>query len=65
MSKKKMSFVVALTGSLLFVASSAYAFGDFGTDVNTACAPARPYTGSCALCHTGGYSAPTPGKTAY
>ena len=65
MSKKKMSFVLALTGSFLLAASSAYAYGDMGDDVNAACSPAQPYTGSCTLCHTSSKGASTPAKTAY
>ncbi|MBI5556212.1 MAG: putative metal-binding motif-containing protein [Deltaproteobacteria bacterium] len=65
MSKKKLSFLLALTSSLFLTASTSYAFGDFGADVNAACAPAQPFTGSCTLCHTGGYSASTPAKTAF
>jgi len=66
MSKKKLSLVLALTGSLFLTASTSYAFSSFGTQVNNACAPEQPYAaGICTLCHTGDYSASTPAKTAY
>ncbi|MFH1217849.1 MAG: putative metal-binding motif-containing protein [Pseudomonadota bacterium] len=65
MSKKLLSFAMALTGSLLLTASTSYAFGSYGDDVNSACAPAQPYTGNCALCHSSSYGASTPAKTAF
>ncbi len=47
------------------VTENAFAYGSFGTNVNTACAPQQPYSGNCNLCHSGGYSAPTTAKSAY
>ncbi len=53
---------VAITG-LLLSASIALGFGNLGTDVNNFC-QSQPYTGDCALCHSGGFSNPTPAKSA-
>ena len=66
MSKKKMSLASALAaGSFILISSTCYGFSSYGTQVNNACAPAQPFTGSCTLCHTGGYSTSTPAKTAF
>jgi len=65
MSKKKLSLVLALTGSLFLTASTSYAFSSYGTQVNNACAPEQPFAGSCSLCHIGAYSDSTPAKTAF
>lgn len=65
MLRKKLSFSLALAGTLFLSASTCYAFGSFGDVVNAQCAPAQPYTGDCAICHTGGFSTPTEGKDAF
>ncbi|MCB2183749.1 MAG: putative metal-binding motif-containing protein [Desulfobulbaceae bacterium] len=65
MLKKNISFAITLVGSFFISVATCSAFGSFGSDVNNLCAPQQPYTGSCSLCHTGGYSSSTPAKTAY
>ena len=65
--KKRLVFcLVTITGFLLLSATYGFSFGSFGTDVNSLCAPAVPYTGgNCALCHTANTADPTDAKTAY
>lgn len=66
MNRKMTSCLVAAAGALLLTATNGYSFGDFGTDVNSLCAPVTPFTGSCTLCHTSSSKGdPHPGKTAY
>lgn len=65
MNRKISSCLVAAAGALLLTATNGYSYGDYGTDVNSICAPVTPYTGSCSLCHGSTKSASHPGKTAY
>lgn len=66
MMKKFISFLIVVAGALLVTATNGFAFGDFGSDVNAACAPVAPYTGSCTLCHASSSKATaTPAKDAY
>jgi hypothetical protein len=65
MSKKNIPFLFALGCAFFFTVSTCYAFGNFGDQVNLDCAPAQPYVGDCALCHTGGFGNQTPAKDAY
>jgi hypothetical protein len=63
--KKETLTCLAVAGALLLSATNGFSFGSLGTSVNTACAPATPYTGNCALCHLSDRGAPTPAKEAY
>jgi hypothetical protein len=65
MNQKFICCLVVAAGTLLLTATNGFSFGSFGNDVNSLCAPAAPYTGSCALCHVGDEANPTPAKDAY
>lgn len=65
MNQKIISCLVTAAGALLLTTSNGFAFSSLGTQVNTACAPARPYTGSCTLCHVSDRGANTPAKEAF
>ena len=65
MKNKILFLTIAAVGALLITVSNGFSYGGFGDDVNTACAPASPYTGDCALCHTGSKGDPTDAKDAY
>ena len=65
MNQRIFSCFVFIAGSLLLTATNGYSFGSFGNEVNSACAPAAPFTGSCALCHVGDEANPTPAKDAF
>jgi len=66
MKKKIMYYAFGIAATLLVSATCGYSFSSYGTNVNTACAPATPYTGDCLLCHTAASKAdPTPAKTAF
>jgi len=65
MSKKNISFLFVLTGAFFVSIATCYAKSNFGTEVNTACAPAAPYVGDCALCHSGSYGNMTAAMDAY
>lgn len=65
MNKKILYCLVLVTGAVLLSVTNSFAFGSYGNTVNTICAPTKPYTGDCALCHTSSKSAATPAKDAY
>jgi|GEM_PF-975443 len=66
MNQKIISCLVVSAGALLLSASNGFAFGSYGSSVNSACSPVTPYTGDCLLCHTSSSkSAGTPAKTAF
>lgn len=53
---------------MLISSTTGFSIDEYGTNVNTLCAPATPYSGSCTLCQIagGGFPGPpTPAKTAY
>jgi hypothetical protein len=64
MKKIFMHGLIAV-GALLLAATEGFAFGSYGDNVNSLCAPSAPYIGDCTLCHTGGKGDPTPAKSAY
>src|SRR5512146_2041296 len=65
---KKTGVLLAIFIMLMvagYVVGNVWAYGSYGTDVNTFCA-SDPYTGDCLLCHTASSKAdPTPAKDAY
>ncbi len=63
MNKKYISCLAAV-GTLMLTATNGFSFNGIGNEVNTACAPAAPYTGDCALCHLSDRGASTPAKEA-
>lgn len=65
MKSKILYGLLAVAGMVALSAAESYAFGSYGTSVNTACAPAAPYTGSCSFCHLSDRSAQTPAKDAF
>lgn len=66
MKKINIISLITVIGFLIGTAGSAFAYGGYGTDVNSACAPAVPYSGDCLFCHaSGSRSTPTPAKDAY
>ncbi len=65
MNQKIISSLVVAAGALLLSATNGFSYSDYGTDVNNACSPVAPFTGSCTLCHTSSKSASTPAKTAF
>ena len=50
--------------ALLAMASTAFGFGSYGTNVNNNC-PSQPYNGDCNYCHVSDRGAPTAEKDAY
>lgn len=62
--QRNLTFVLLLAATL-FSTTNGYAYSSYGTSINTTCAPAQPYTGSCTLCHDADFAAATPAKTAY
>lgn len=64
MKTKILCSIATIAVALLITATQGYSFGSLGSDVNTICSPATPYT-SCSLCHLSDRSAPTDAKTAY
>jgi hypothetical protein len=65
MNKKIMYSLLAVAGMVMGSATEGFSFGSYGTNVNTACAPAAPYTGSCTFCHVSDRGAATPAKDAF
>ena len=66
MKNKILFLTIAAIGALLITATNGFSYGSYGDNVNTACAPASPYTGGdCAYCHTGSKGDPTDAKDAY
>ncbi|MGB3210242.1 MAG: putative metal-binding motif-containing protein [Desulforhopalus sp.] len=64
--KNKFCCIIAIVGTLLITAAEGFSYESLGIKVNTACAPATPFTGSCLLCHTSGSKGQnTPAQTAY
>ena len=69
MCKKNLLILLALSSSLLFVATNSFGFRSIANDVNSVCATSgngsQPFTGDCGLCHDlSDYSIMTPPKTA-
>jgi len=69
MCKKNLLILLAISSSLLFVASNSFGFRSIGNNVNTVCATSgngtQPFTGDCGLCHDlSDYALMTPPKTA-
>lgn len=64
MNQRLVSCFVAAVGVLLLTATNGFSFGSIGNSVNSACAPAAPYTGDCSLCHLSDRGASTPAKSA-
>lgn len=65
MNQKTIGCLVGTAGALLLIASNGYSFTSYGNSVNTACAPATPFTGNCSLCHVSDRSVSTPATTAF
>lgn len=65
MNQKFIKCLIAAAGAILLTATNGFSYGDYGTTVNNACAPAVPYVNDCSLCHLSDRGAPTPAKTAY
>jgi hypothetical protein len=55
MKNKILFLTIAAIGALLITASNGFSKDRYGYDMNDACAPASPFTGSnCLLCHVDG-----------
>ncbi len=66
MKKKILSCLLVIVGLSLTAATDGFTFESFGNRVNSACAPAQPFTDDCMLCHTSGSKGDgTPAQTAY
>ena len=65
MKRKILCCIVAVAGVLMLSATNGFSFGSYGDDVNAICSPATPYSGDCALCHTGSKGNPTTARNAY
>jgi hypothetical protein len=51
--KNSILYFIFVAGALLLSATDGFSKSSFGSDLNTACAPATPFTGDCLLCHAG------------
>jgi len=48
---RKLFFGLTLAASLFASAAMSHAFRSYGNEVDTYCAPAKPFAGDCNLCH--------------